>query len=126
MNPTDKMMAWAQIALSTMFLFGTFCVIVLYELGYTHFNPDQEKSFSANMNWLTGACLIIVYFWFQRSRIGGIPDASQMVVQTHTAPDGTVTKVTSPVNAPASAVPTLPALSEAKPVSGKPVVGKPI
>lgn len=107
MNATDKLMAWAQIWLSAMFLFFTFLVIVLYELGFTHFSADQEKSFSGNMNWLTGACLIIVYFWFQRSRMGGIPDSSQMVTQLHTAPDGTTTKITSPVNAPAAAVPTI-------------------
>lgn len=97
MNPSDKMMAWAQIALSALFILGTFVVLCLYELGFAHFNADQEKSFAGNMNWLTGACLIIIYFWFQRSRIGGIPDASQVVTQTHTQPDGSKTVITSPV-----------------------------
>jgi hypothetical protein len=100
MNPTDKMMAWAQIALSVIFLFGTFLIMILYELGYTHFSADQEKSFSSSMNWLTGACLIIIYFWFQRQRTAGIPDTSQVVTQTHVLPDGTKTIITSPVDAP--------------------------
>jgi hypothetical protein len=96
MNPTDKMLAWAQIGLSVLFIVGTFLVIGFYELGFTHFNADQDKSFSSTMSWLTGACLIIIYFWFQRQRTAGIPDSSSMITQTHTLPDGTKTVVTSP------------------------------
>jgi hypothetical protein len=110
MNPTDKMMAWAQIGLSVLFILGTFIIIGSYELGYAKFSVDQQKDFSSTMNWLTGACLIIIYFWFQRQRTSGIPD-TPMVIQTHVAPDGTKTTVSSPVNAPASSVPNLPTTS---------------
>jgi hypothetical protein len=107
MNPTDKMMAWAQIGLSVLFILGTFLIIGGYELGYAKFSADQTKDFSSTMNWLTGACLIIIYFWFQRQRTNGIPDSSNMVTQSHTAPDGSKTTVTSPVNAPAGTVPSI-------------------
>jgi hypothetical protein len=113
MNPTDKMMAWAQIGLSVLFIFGTFFVIGAYELGYAKFQADQAKDFSSTMNWLTGACLIIIYFWFQRQRTNGIPDSSNLVTQSHTAPDGSKTTVTSPLNAPAAAVPSLGAIAAA-------------
>jgi hypothetical protein len=35
-------------------------------------------------------------FFFARTRPGGIPDATQVVTQTHTLPDGTKTVITSP------------------------------
>lgn len=105
MNPTDKMLAWAQIALSVLFIGGTFIIIGFYELGFAHFNADQEKSFGNTMSWLTGACLIIIYFWFQRQRTAGIPDSSSMVTQTHTLPDGSKTVITSPAAGTIPAVP---------------------
>lgn len=106
MNTTDdRLLAWAQIGLSILFIIFTFIVIVIYEIGGAHFaSTDQEKSFGSTLNWLTGACLIIIYFWFQRQRAGGIPDSSQMVTQTNTAPDGTKTVITSPKGA--QSVPT--------------------
>ena len=113
MNPTERMMAWAQVALSVLFIFGTFMILALYELGYARISADQQKSFDSDMNWLTGACLIIIYFWFSRARTGGIPDNSQIVTQTHTSPDGTKTTVTSPVNAPPASIPTLPTTTAA-------------
>jgi hypothetical protein len=45
-------------------------------------------------------------FFYARTRQGGIPD-SNVITQSHTAPDGTKTTITSPVNAPAAAVPVL-------------------
>lgn len=101
MNPTDKMMAWAQIGLSVLFILFTFVVIICYELGLAHFAAsDQQKDFSSTMNWLTGACLIIIYFWFQRQRTSGIPDSGGIVTQTHTSPDGSKTVTTGPALAP--------------------------
>jgi hypothetical protein len=42
-------------------------------------------------------------FFFARTRPGGIPDQSQMITQTHTAPDGTKITTTSPAVTPAGA-----------------------
>jgi len=90
-------MAWAQIVLSIVFLLFTFAVTIIYELGFAHLTADQDKAFSTSINWLQGAALIIVYFWFQRQRTAGIPDASQVITQTHTAADGTKTVTTTPI-----------------------------
>jgi hypothetical protein len=125
-NATDKLMAWAQIGLSVMFILGTFVIIGSYELGYAKFSVDQQKDFSSTMNWLTGACLIIIYFWFQRQRTAGIPEGT-MVTQVHTAADGSVTKTVGP-----SATTILPINSTGgndvkvtKPTGG-PAIGKPV
>jgi hypothetical protein len=97
MSDGDKLMAQAQIALTFFFLTFVFVVTIIYELGYTHFNDAQDKNFSSWMNWLQGAALILIYFWFQRTRTAGVPDAtSQVVTQTHTATDGSSTTITTP------------------------------
>jgi hypothetical protein len=113
MNGADKMMAWAQIALSVFVLVLIFTAILLYETGHVSLVADQQKSFDSLMDWLKSIGSLIVFFWFQRLRQGGIPDQSQMITQSHTAPDGTKTTVTSPVNAPPSAVPNLPSTTAA-------------
>lgn len=112
MNPTDKMMAWAQIAFSAMFFLATFIIIIIYELGLAHLSGDQGKAFERNVDWLTGASLIVLYFWFQRSRVGGIPDAANMVTQTHTTPDGSKVVITSPAVSTKVVTPPLPSTTE--------------
>jgi hypothetical protein len=96
MNPTDRLMAMAQIWITIIFLSFTFVMLMIYELGWAHLTEAQDKSFSNSLNWLEGAALILIYFWFQRTRTSGIPDPSQVVTQTHTLPDGTKTVITSP------------------------------
>lgn len=100
MNPTDKLMAMAQIWLSVLYLVFTFIVTLAYELGWAHLTADQDKSFSNSLNWLQTTAGIVVFFWFNRARVAGIPDPSQVVTQTHTLPDGTKTVTTSPVPVP--------------------------
>jgi hypothetical protein len=107
MNPTDRLMALAQIWITAIFLSFTFVLLLIYELGWSHLTADQDKSFSTSLNWIEGAALILIYFWFQRTRTSGIPDPSQVVTQTHTAPDGTKTVTTSPVATTASGAPVV-------------------
>lgn len=116
-------MAWAQVGLSVLFIVGTFLIIGSYEMGLAKITVDQQKSFDSTMNWLTGACLIIIYFWFSRQRTAGIPDTSSMVTQTHTAADGTKTTITSPANKPV--IVTTGESDVKKTVTG-PAIGKPI
>lgn len=125
MSEGDKLMAWAQIWLSAFFLSFVFAVTIVYELGFTHFNDAQDKNFSSWMNWLQGAALILIYFWFQRTRTSGIPDASQVVTQTHTMPDGTKTTVTSPAATTIVGAPSVTAapLTSAINVSRAPAAG---
>lgn len=103
MSPTDKLMAVAQILLSALFLFFVFVITVIYELGLAHLTADQDRTFGSWMDRLLEAAAIVIFFWFQRARNSGIPDASQVVTRTHTLPDGTKTVITTPVVPPASA-----------------------
>lgn len=105
MNPIDRMMSWAQIILSVVFLVLVFIVIGAYELGYaSKLTPDQQRVFGDVLSFLKDAALVILYFWFQRQRQGGIPDGPT-VTQTQIGPDGSKVSVTSPAHLP---LPTLP------------------
>jgi hypothetical protein len=106
MNPIDRLMAWAQIVFSGLFLIGTFIVITIYELGLAHLTANQEAAFADDRKWLTGACMLILFFWFQRLRQGGIPDAGTTITQSQTSPDGTTTSVKSPAHLPPPPLPT--------------------
>lgn len=98
MNPTtDRLLAWSQIAISALVLGFTGAIMIIYELGWAHFTPAQEQTFLEDRKWLMGASMLILYFWFQRLRGGGIPDGNT-VTQTHTSPDGTTVRTTVPVS----------------------------
>lgn len=86
MNPTDKLLAWAQIILSFLWLGGTFVL-------------EYTGKLSADASaWLRDTSLLVLYFWFQRQRTSGIPDPTQIVTQTKTTPDGTTTVITKPLD----------------------------
>jgi hypothetical protein len=109
MNASDsRLLAWAQI-IGSILIFGLVAASMLcFEMGLAHLNADQLKIYERDSSWLKDAALLILYFWYQRSRQGGIPDPGQVITQTHTSPDGTKTTVTAPVNAPPASVPSLP------------------
>jgi hypothetical protein len=109
----EKILAWAQIWLSVLLLGLIFAVIFRYETSSAHLTVDQQKGFDSLVDWLKSIGSLVVFFWFQRLRPGGIPDTSQTVTQTHTLPDGTKTTITSPVSAPAASIPTLPSTKSA-------------
>src|SRR5271155_2941397 len=104
----ERMLAWAQIILSFVLLGLIFVVIFLYEVGWAHLGAEQQKGFDSLVDWLKSIGSLVVFFWFQRLRQGGIPDGSNVITQSHTAPDGTRTTITSPVNTPVASLPTLP------------------
>lgn len=97
MNLTEKMMAWAQIAFSALLFGFVAAVFLVFETGHAHLNADELKIYERDVGWLKDAALVVLYFWFQRARQGGIPDPSQTVTQTHTLPDGSKSVITSPV-----------------------------
>lgn len=102
MNPTDKLMAWAQIWLSVLLLVTTFIATVYY-FYMVHggvLPADTIRSVEALLDRMWTASGIVVFFWFQRTRTAGIPDQSQVITQTHTAPDGTKIVTTSPATTP--------------------------
>jgi hypothetical protein len=91
----DRLLAFAQITLSAIYMVGTFAVILIYELGLAHMSSEQDKSFGSFANFLTGGALVILYFWFQRMRAGGIP-APTTTTTTETTPNATTTTTVQP------------------------------
>lgn len=85
----DRLIAIAQIVLSILFLTYTGAVVLIYELGLSHLTESQDKSFANQINWLTTASMIILYFWFQRQRTAGIP--ADTTTTSTTSPDGAQT-----------------------------------
>lgn len=97
----DRLLALAQILLSAIYMLGTFAVILIYELGLAHMTSEQDKSFGSFANFLTGGALVILYFWFQRMRAGGIP-APTTITTTETPNATTTTTVQPPAAVPAA------------------------
>ncbi len=94
----DRLLALAQIILSAIYMVGTFAVILIYELGLAHMTAEQDKSFGTFANFLTGGALVILYFWFQRMRSGGIPAPS--TTTTTETPNATTTTTVQPTAGP--------------------------
>lgn len=97
----DRLLALAQIILSAIYMTGTFAVILIYELGLAQMTDEQDKSFATFANFLTGGALVILYFWFQRMRAGGIP--APATTTTTETPNATTTTTVQP--APAAPAP---------------------
>lgn len=106
MNPVDDRMSRAQIWLSVLILTATFLATVYY-LFMVHrgaLTADATRSVEAMLEKMWAASGLVVFFWFQRQRQGGIPEVPT-VTQTQTGPDGSKTSITSPAHLPLPAIP---------------------
>ena len=104
---TDKLMAWAQIIFSIMIFAFVATVFIVFETGHAHLSADELKIYERDISWLKDGALVVLYFWFQRGRQGGIPDNTQLITHTLESPDGTKTTITAPVKA-AGSIPSFP------------------
>lgn len=95
---TDRLMAWAQIIFSVMVFLFVAAVFMVFETGHAKLSADELKIYERDVGWLKDAALVVLYFWFQRARQGGIPDGN-VITQTHTTPDGTTVVTRTPVAA---------------------------
>lgn len=68
---TDKSIALAQLALSILFFAGYFSVVVLFLLGHSSVPPELRDIFSGLIGLLSAGGLMILQFWFSRSRPTG-------------------------------------------------------
>ena len=66
MNP--RIISYAQIGLSVLFLGGYFAVLCLFVLGYIRTPPEWKEALIALLGVITGSIGTIMSFWFQRSR----------------------------------------------------------
>ena len=67
---TDRAIALSQIALSVLFFSGYFAVVVLFLLGHSQVPPELRDIFSGLIGLLSAGGLMILQFWFSRSRQG--------------------------------------------------------
>lgn len=72
----DRLISIAQILLSTVFLSGFFTSLILFQLGFGKIPEGQEQSFSQLQGILSAGCLLILQFWYSRSRPGTATTAS--------------------------------------------------
>lgn len=68
---TDKAIALSQIALSILFFAGYFSVVVLFLLGHSNVPQELRDIFSGLIGLLSAGGLMILQFWFSRSRAAG-------------------------------------------------------
>lgn len=71
----DRLVGFAQIALSIFFFAGYFTVVVLFLLGHSNIVPELRDIFSGLIGLLSAGGLMILQFWFSRSSRGGGPNA---------------------------------------------------
>jgi hypothetical protein len=68
---SDLTIARAQIMLSALFLGGYFTIMILFMLGYARIPVDYKESFSQLLGLLSAGTLLLLQFWFSRSRAAG-------------------------------------------------------
>jgi hypothetical protein len=65
----DRSTIIAQIGLTALFFVGYFATVLLFMTGFARVPADYKESFSQLLGLLTAGGLMILQFWFSRSRI---------------------------------------------------------
>lgn len=68
MEVNARVIAYAQIGLSAVFLLGYFAVLVLFVTGHIKTPPEWKEALIALLGVITGGIGTILAFWFSRSR----------------------------------------------------------
>jgi ABC-type multidrug transport system permease subunit len=63
-----RLIGYAQIGLSALFLGGYFAVLAAFLLGYIRTPVEWKDALMTILGVLTGAVGVILSFWFSRSR----------------------------------------------------------
>lgn len=108
MNDMDRLIAMAQVALSVLFLTGYFIVLILFMLGYARIPVDYKEAFAGLLSLMTAGGLSILYFWFQRSRLAGVPDPTTTTTQTTTTATPSTAVVQTVTSAEPASIPAKP------------------
>lgn len=65
---THRIISYAQIILSALFLIGYFSVLVMFLLGYIRTPADWKDALTALLGVITAGVMQILGFWFARQR----------------------------------------------------------
>jgi hypothetical protein len=68
MTQAARVIAWAQVLLSVVFLMGYFIMVSLFVTGKVATPIEWKDTLAALLSVLTAGVLTIVAFWFSRSR----------------------------------------------------------
>lgn len=69
----NKLTANGQIALTIVFTAGYFTTLSLFVLGYVRTPPTWKDTLASLLSLLTAGQLLILQFWFSRSRGSELP-----------------------------------------------------
>ena len=72
-HSTARLIGFAQIFLSSIFLGGYFAVLFCLLAGWIKTPPDWKDALMVMLGVLTGSVGTIITFWFNRSRAQGTP-----------------------------------------------------
>lgn len=70
-QPTERLVGFAQLAISVLFLIGYFGVLAVFLLGLVKTDPTWRDALIALLGVVTGAVGTVMGFWFSRSRPQG-------------------------------------------------------
>lgn len=75
-QPTERLVGFAQTILSVVFITGYFIILAIFLTGHIHTPPEWKDVLTALISLLTAGVLLILQFWFSRSRPTGMQDPS--------------------------------------------------
>lgn len=70
-QPTERLVGFAQVILSIVFIAGYFIILKLFMTGDIRTPPEWKDVLTALISLLTAGVLLILQFWFSRSRPTG-------------------------------------------------------
>lgn len=65
---TDRVVAWAQIVLSVLYVAGYFVMLAMFLLGYIRTPVEWKDQLGVLIGVLTAGVMLILQFWFSRAR----------------------------------------------------------
>lgn len=93
---TQARMAFFLLVILVILVFAVLAVLLLP----LNLNGTVTNLLVQVITGVLSLCAMAVGFFYARMRSSGIPDSTQIVTQSHTSPDGSVTKITSPASIP--------------------------
>ncbi len=67
-QPTERLVGFAQIAISVLFLGGFFAVLGVFLLGWVKTPEAYKEALIALLGVVTGSVTTVIAFWFNRTR----------------------------------------------------------
>jgi hypothetical protein len=113
LGKTQRQLAFFLLIVLVILVFAVLAILLIPRQAPVTPNAAIINLLVQVITGVLALCGVACGFFFARTRVNGIPDGSSTVTQTHTAPDGSKTTITSPaattpvaVAAPVAPIPT--------------------